>query len=55
MDAESVMAELCELRPSEFTAARDVYVAQARTEEADSRCVGSGVTGPPTSCWGSVR
>ncbi|MFE6839677.1 hypothetical protein ACFVFI_33250 [Streptomyces sp. NPDC057705] len=30
MDAESVAVDLSELRPSEFTAARDEYVAKAR-------------------------
>nr|WSX54201.1 hypothetical protein OG409_38010 [Streptomyces sp. NBC_00974] len=48
MDVESVTAELLVLRPAEFTAARDQYVARAR--KAGDKELATAVTG-----WGNRR
>ncbi|WP_327250465.1 hypothetical protein [Streptomyces sp. NBC_01244] len=52
MDVESLAAELSELKPSEFTAARDEYVAMAR--KAGDRQLASAIAGlrkPTVAVW----
>ncbi|MET9852471.1 hypothetical protein ABZY57_05895 [Streptomyces sp. NPDC006450] len=52
MDVESVVWELSELKPSEFTAARDAYVAEAR--EAGDKQLAAGIAGlrkPTVAAW----
>lgn len=52
MDVERVTGELYALRPSEFTAARDAYVAEARRakDKADARAIAA-LRRPPLAVW----
>ncbi|MFD7321714.1 hypothetical protein ACFV9D_11620 [Streptomyces sp. NPDC059875] len=52
MDVEQVIEELYGLRPEEFTAARDAYVAEARrARDADAVKAISGLRRPTTAAW----
>ncbi|MFE5480889.1 hypothetical protein [Streptomyces sp. NPDC056527] len=52
MDVERVIEELYGLRPEEFTAARDAYVADARKAgDADAVKAVSGLRRPTTAAW----
>ncbi|MFF3315842.1 hypothetical protein ACFYV5_10050 [Streptomyces sp. NPDC003035] len=52
MDVEQVIDELYGLRPEEFTAARDAYVAEARkARDADAVKALSGLRRPTTAAW----
>ncbi|MFD9029708.1 hypothetical protein ACFVZW_00885 [Streptomyces sp. NPDC059567] len=52
MDVEQVIEELYGLRPEEFTAARDAYVAEARKEgDTDAVKAVSGLRRPTTAAW----
>ncbi|MET9377319.1 hypothetical protein ABZX98_24790 [Streptomyces sp. NPDC002992] len=52
MDVEQVIEELYGLRPEEFTAARDAYVAEARkARDADAVKALSGLRRPTTAAW----
>ncbi|MFL9681611.1 MULTISPECIES: hypothetical protein [Streptomyces] len=52
MDVERVTGELYALRPSEFTAARDAYVAEARRAKgkAATRAIAA-LRRPPLAVW----
>ncbi|MER8041189.1 hypothetical protein ABTY14_39725, partial [Streptomyces hydrogenans] len=52
MDVEQVTDELYALRPSEFTAARDAYVAEARRakDRAAARAIAA-LRRPPLAVW----
>jgi hypothetical protein len=52
VDVEQVIEELYGLRPEEFTAARDAYVAEARkARDADAVKALSGLRRPTTAAW----
>ncbi|MFI5987364.1 hypothetical protein ACIBEA_41660 [Streptomyces sp. NPDC051555] len=52
MDVESLAAELYELVPSEFTVARDAYVAQARKAgDKELAAAIAGLRKPTVAAW----